>query len=438
LAAYAILKTKIMRIGIFTDTYRPSVNGIVYVTEILRHGLEALGHEVYIFAPGDGIRVGKHPDDPHLIQFPAIQRLPSEEMSTTFLYPPAVLKKIEEHNLDMLHFLSPGPVGLMAVYAGEKLHKPVVAEYCTDLFEYVDRYQLSFPSIIVMCLALPFTFNASRDERLEMLRGWRPRRTLSGWNREMVKNHITVLHEQCDAVIVHSQKSADQLRSWQNDESGYDVTILPTGVDALPSASNEAIEAFRRQWNIAPDDEVVVSISRLGREKNLAMLVDMTTELIKWRPQAKLMFVGDADYRDELEALAKASPAAERIVFAGKIPREQLAVVHAVAKVFVFPSLTDTQSLAVHEAAQSGLPIVMIDKPVTEVVHDGENGFFSDNDPIAMAGKVRQILEDPVLHKRMSKASKRYAAEFSELGQCKKIVELYERIIQDRSANHQA
>jgi 1,2-diacylglycerol 3-alpha-glucosyltransferase len=428
-----------MRIGIFTDTYRPSVNGIVYVTEILRHGLERLGHEVFIFAPGDGIRERSHPDDPHLIQFPAIRRLPSEEMSTTFLYPPTVLKKIEELNLDILHFLSPGPVGLMAVYAGEKLHKPSVAEYCTDLFEYVDRYPLSFPSILVMCLALPFTFKASREELREMLSGWRPRRTLSGWNREMVKNHITVLHEQCDAVIVHSRKSAEQLKSWQNEEHNYPVTILPTGVDALPAASEDEIAAFKQQWQITPDDEVVQYVGRLGAEKNLEMLIDMITELVKWRPHAKLMFVGDTNYREELEKRAKASPAADRVVFVGKIPREKLAMAHAVAQVFVFPSLTDTQSLAVHEAAQSGLPIVMTDQPVTEVVHDGDNGFFSDNDPIAMADKIRQILEDPALHARMSEASKRNASEFSEIDQCKKIVELYEHIIQSRAAaSHQA
>jgi hypothetical protein len=39
-----------MRIGLFTDSYRPSINGIVYVVESLKRELEALGHEVYVFA----------------------------------------------------------------------------------------------------------------------------------------------------------------------------------------------------------------------------------------------------------------------------------------------------------------------------------------------------------------------------------------------------
>ena len=40
-----------MRIGLFTDSYRPSISGIVYVVESLKCELEALGHEVYVFYP---------------------------------------------------------------------------------------------------------------------------------------------------------------------------------------------------------------------------------------------------------------------------------------------------------------------------------------------------------------------------------------------------
>ena len=51
-----------MRIGLFTDTYRPSINGIVFVVESLKKHLEAQGHEVYIFCPGSSIRPGRHAD----------------------------------------------------------------------------------------------------------------------------------------------------------------------------------------------------------------------------------------------------------------------------------------------------------------------------------------------------------------------------------------
>ncbi|NCU39223.1 glycosyltransferase family 4 protein, partial [Candidatus Saccharibacteria bacterium] len=45
-----------MRIGLFTDTYRPSINGIVFVVETLKKRLEEQGHEVFIFCPAKSIR----------------------------------------------------------------------------------------------------------------------------------------------------------------------------------------------------------------------------------------------------------------------------------------------------------------------------------------------------------------------------------------------
>lgn len=40
-----------MRIGIFSDYYKPQVNGVVEVINILENNFKKLGHEVVIFAP---------------------------------------------------------------------------------------------------------------------------------------------------------------------------------------------------------------------------------------------------------------------------------------------------------------------------------------------------------------------------------------------------
>ena len=40
-----------MNVAFFTDTYFPQINGVVTSVESFRTGLEALGHNVFIFAP---------------------------------------------------------------------------------------------------------------------------------------------------------------------------------------------------------------------------------------------------------------------------------------------------------------------------------------------------------------------------------------------------
>ena len=37
-----------MRIGIFTDTYPPYINGVSTSIVMLQHALEKLGHEVFV------------------------------------------------------------------------------------------------------------------------------------------------------------------------------------------------------------------------------------------------------------------------------------------------------------------------------------------------------------------------------------------------------
>jgi len=419
-----------MKIGIFTDTYRPSVNGVVFVTEILRRNFEAAGHEVYIFAPSGDF--SSKSDDDHIIRFPSINGVVMDEGSMSVFFPHVVLKRIKELEFDVLHFLVPGPVGLMAIYAGNKLDIPVVAEYCTDYFQYVEHYPAAIPGIVALGLALPFTFKVSSGELLAMLRAGRPRLGLGNWSREVVKNLLTVIHSHCDAVVVHSRKSAMQLESWQNGDR-YSMDIIPTGVDPAEKPTIEQLRQLEGEWGIHPDDEVVLYLGRLSAEKNLDLLIHTMEELVKWRPRARLVFVGDFDYRPTLEEHAIASSVADRISFVGKIPHEHIGWAYAAGKVFAFPSMTDTQSLTLHEAALAGLPIVMVDEPVTEVVKDGVNGFFASDDPIDMAAKLRRVLEDPGLRKEMGKNSKQIARKFSEKRQTKLILDIYDRILKERA-----
>jgi len=420
-----------MKIGIFTDTYRPSVNGVVYVTEILRRNFEAMGHEVYVFAPASSLSTKVDPPDDHIIRFPALPGVVSGEGNVSLFFPPRVLKQIKDLNLDMFHFLVPGPVGLMAIYAAHKLDKPVVAEYCTDYFQYIEHYPAVIPGMIALGLVLPFTFKVSRTELLGMLKAGRPRISPANWSREVVKNLLTVIHSHCDAVIAHSRKSERQLKAWQDGDS-YPIHIIPTGIDPAPAPTAKRLAELKRKWGIKPNTDLVLYLGRLSVEKNLDLLIEMMAELIKWRPHARLVFVGDFDYREKLEAAAKASPAANHIVFAGKVAHEEIGAAYALGNVFAFPSTTDTQSLTLHEATLAGLPVVMIDEPVTEVVKDGVNGYFAKDDPIDFAAKICKILEDPKLQKKMGAASRKIAAAFSERAQTKKITDIYDTILKER------
>ena len=427
-----------MRIGLFTDTYRPSINGIVFVVESLKRELEAQGHVVYVFCPARSIRPSKHAElldeDEHIIRFPSIKGAFYDDYDTTIFFPPRVLNQIRELDLDIIHFFTPGQVGLMAVNAGIRSNVPIVAQHCTDLREYVEHYRdgLLLPGVLALVSLLPLAVKVNGKDIREIMKVYRPRRGRVQWNIDIVESMVTLIYSKCDAVIALSRKSKYQLESWQKDDNyRYDVTLLPNGVDPLPTASPEKIKAFKELWNIEETDEVFGFVGRLGAEKNLEVLIAAAERVVQKRPNAKLLFVGDFEYRETLEEIAASSSCPDRIVFTGALPREELGAVYATMDAFVFPSLTDTQGWAVHEAALAGLPLLLIDKELSEVLEDGKNGYLVENNADDIAAKLEALFADDAKRAAFGASSKALAKKFTEKKQVAKLSKLYEQAIID-------
>lgn len=414
-----------MRIGLFTDTYRPSVNGIVYVIEITRKRLEEMGHEVFIFCPADGVRLNTVEHDDHIIRFRSMKNALFDEYNLSLIFPAAELRRVKKYNLDVVHFFTPSFVGLMGVYLAQKTGATLIAQHSTDLSQYIKHYPAVVPAIIVGAgIVLPSTFRFKGQDVRELMKIYKPRRLVSDWGSEIIESLIAMIYSRCDAVIALSEKSKEQLESWR-DEYWFDVTVMPTGVDALPKASTVQIKEFKSKFGIASDDEVVLYAGRLSAEKNLDILIPTIKKVLDTRPKARLLYVGDFEYKAVLEQSADDSGVGDRITFTGSIPRENLGVAYASADLFVFPSLTDTQGLVVHEAAHAGLPFVIIDRLVTEVVRDGENGIVAKNSAKSLSDAIIKILSDKKLRAEFSKTSKILASKYGEISQTKKLVHLY-------------
>lgn len=421
-----------MKIGLFTDTYRPSINGIVFVVDSTKKHLEELGHEVYIFCPARSIRPSKNAiafdEDHHIVRFPSVKGAFYDDYDTSLFFPPRVLRQIKDLDLDVIHFFTPGQVGLMGVYAAFRTKTPLVAQHCTDLREYVEHYRdgLLLPGLLALIALLPFTVKVDGKDLREIMKLYRPRRGRVEWNIDIVERMVTLVYSKCNAVIALSRKSKAQLESWQHaDNYKYEVTLKPDGVTPLPKSTKKQQTEFRERFGIGADDRLLTFVGRLGSEKNLAMLIPVLEQVHAAHKDARLLFVGDFEYRETLEALAAASLYPDSITFTGALPREELGRVYDTSSVFVFPSLTDTQAWVLHEAAHAGLPIVMIDQELSEVVFDDENGFIVPNDVNEFAAAVSKILGDKQLQSRFSKRSCELSGQFTEDGQIQKLERLY-------------
>lgn len=432
-----------MRIGLFTDTYRPSINGIVFVVESLKRELENLGHEVYVFCPAKSMSPSKQAEllnedaDSRIIRFPSIKGAFFDDYDTSVFFPPAVQRRIKELELDMVHVFTPSQIGLVGVKAAKKNNIPLVIQHCTDIYEFVDHYPAVLPGALALAgIVFPMSVKLRGHDLLEIAKLYKPRAGVTKWNKDIIESVITILYSKADAVIALCRKSCKQLKSWQYDDYQYELVLMPNGVNALPRPTKTEVKAFREQWNLAEDDEIFGFVGRLGEEKNLPLLIkSFERHIAKKRPKAKLLFVGDFEYRKTLEEMAAATKYADRIIFTGAMPREKLGLAYSVLDVFAFPSLKDTQGWVLHEAAHAGLPIVLVDKELSEVVQDGVNGFIANDNPTSFGRAIITLLEDADKRQEFGVISKKLAAKFTENRQVKKLEKLYQELIDQKAAD---
>ena len=432
-----------MRIGLFTDTYRPSINGIVFVVESLKRELENLGHEVYVFCPAKSMSPSKQAEllnedaDSRIIRFPSIKGAFFDDYDTSVFFPPAVQRRIKELELDMVHVFTPSQIGLVGVKAAKKNNIPLVIQHCTDIYEFVDHYPAVLPGALALAgIVFPMSVRLRGHDLLEIAKLYKPRAGVTKWNKDIIESVITILYSKADAVIALCRKSCKQLKSWQYDDYHYELVLMPNGVNALPRPTKTEVKTFREQWNLAEDDEIFGFVGRLGEEKNLPLLIkSFERHIAKKRPKAKLLFVGDFEYRKTLEEMAAATKYADRIIFTGAMPREKLGLAYSVLDVFAFPSLKDTQGWVLHEAAHAGLPIVLVDKELSEVVQDGVNGFIANDNPTSFGRAIITLLEDADKRQEFGAISKKLAAKFTENRQVKKLEKLYQELIDQKAAD---
>jgi 1,2-diacylglycerol 3-alpha-glucosyltransferase len=417
-----------MRIGFFTDNYLPSRDGIAISVETSRRELEALGHEVFIIAPAPNLRYKEK--SKRVIRFPAIKGLFYDDYMTSIFFPPQAVRRIDKLKLDIIHYHTPGQVGFLGAQYAVRNKLPLVTTYHTDLAEYVSHYKNALPGMLAMSLLAPGVVGGGLAEYRIALSSIKPERNIDKWNQKIIEQGVTMIHNVCDVIIAPSVKIKRKLEHWHPTRP---VEVLPTGVDKIPTTERD-IAVWRDKLNLPEGTLVIAFVGRLGTEKNLDLLIKAFEIIGKKMPEVRLLVVGGTGSHTEsaegaVMAEARSRYRSDHIIFTGYVEHERLGGLYGLANVFAFPSLTDTQGLVLNEAALAGLPIVMIDRDMSEIVKDGENGLFAKATPKDFAHKLSDILRSPELQIKMGLRSVELASEYSASHQAVKLLRLYQEVL---------
>ncbi len=336
-----------MRIGIFTDTYEPEINGVVSSILTLQKGLEAQGHDVYIITSHKGFI--------HSTREGNIFRMPGLELKWLYGYILStpyhftVKAEIEKLNLDVVHVHTEFGVGIFGRIVAKALNLPVVYTYHTmyeDYTHYINKFDL---------------------ESVEKV------------SKKVLTTFSKYLCDSVASIIAPSEKTKDKLQSYGVKRP---ICIIPTGLD-LERFKDESVDEKKRdeiraKHGIGKDLKLITYIGRIADEKSIDIIVNGATHLTD--ENARIMIVGGGPQLEDLKQLAKKLSVDEKIIFTGPVPREDVPAYYLISDCFVSASTSETQGMTFIESLASGLCVLARpDEVLDHLVMEDKTGYFFTN-----------------------------------------------------------
>jgi glycosyltransferase involved in cell wall biosynthesis len=142
------------------------------------------------------------------------------------------------------------------------------------------------------------------------------------------------------------------------------MVVVPNGIDTsrLDAAQSVPTGHLRDELGLSRDDFVFLNVASIHATKAHTALVQAFAHVVESQPRARLLIVGpvaDAEYEARIRRLIRRAHVEQSVILAG--PRDDVARFYWMADAFVMPSYWEGWSLALTEAAYTGLPIVATD-----------------------------------------------------------------------------
>ncbi len=373
-----------LKIAIFTDTYFPQINGVVTSTETFVQSFRKQGHRVVIFAPDDKDAPANEVD---VVRFPAVAYpfQPEYLFAFPFIRP---VRNFVAYQFDIVHIQTPFSIGLYGLNLAKKHHIPVVHTYHT----FFERYLHYIPIL--------------------------PEAWLVGAARWISRKFCNAF----DYVFAPSIQMKVQLEKYKVTTP---IEVIPTGIEFMDISERDRLSVSAR-FNIKKTETWAIYGGRLGREKNVYFMLDAFVRLAARFPDLKLLIVGDGPERKGMETQIQKAGFTDRVVFTGYLTRTHMITAFSLAKIYLFPSVTETQGLTLLECFSVGTPAVCIRSMGVEFLMGNDTGGFAldaNLDDYVMA--AQRLLQDPDLHAQKSHEARNRAAEFSATMIANRVIDIY-------------
>lgn len=382
-----------MKIGVFTDSFRPYTSGVVRSIELFTREFNQRDHDVYIFGPD--YPAMHPPKEEGVFRFISVPWPTLPEFSLPIPISLHLSSTIKELGLDIIHAHSPFLLGRLGARAARRHRLPLVFTFHTLYDQYVHYF--------------PFAEETSKQ-------------VVQAIGRDFCNR--------CNMVVAPSQLVVNYLR-----RIGVEAPIvnIPTGIE-LDEFKDLDNNWLIDNYGLKPDEKVLLFVGRLGQEKNVVFLLKAFKSVLKMHPEVHLVLVGKGPQEKLLRQMCCQLGIENKVTFTGVLPRSSIVHCYASAYMFVFPSVTETQGIVIGEAKATGLPVVAIKAfGPAEMVEDGEDGILTEPAVSMFSEAIIKLLDDNELYNSMQKKALENAPLISSASCAEQMLQVYQDLIDENA-----
>lgn len=348
---------KKLKIAIFTDNFLPGVGGTENATLNIAKELIKKEHEVIVIAPK--------------YKSPCETDLPFEVLRKKSI-------KIDSNDFYAIPFFNQKLFKTLDKFAPDIIHCQTQASMLSLALKYSKTRKI--PCVATIHTKFSYAYkNATHSDFLT----------------NIAIKRIGKKLKKADVVTAVSYSMKDEFAKY-----GYngEFKVIKNGscFSPVPDVKKNQLLA-KKEYGIEDTDNILLFVGHISKIKNVQFIFETLDNLISVNKNFKMVFVGSGDGDEYFKKLANTKSYKDNVKFLGQITnRELLSSVYANAKLFLFPSIFDNDSLTIVESALNRVPsIVLEDTGVSERITNNKNGFIVPRDSQKMAEKIDYLLRNP-------------------------------------------
>jgi 1,2-diacylglycerol 3-alpha-glucosyltransferase len=342
-------------IGQFNDSFAPIADGVGNVVRNYAYWLIRKQYgNCYVIAPSfPGYTDNEEFEVLRYRSLPVPLRYPYRAGIAFFDIP--LKKKLKNIRFDLIHAHSPFGSGRLALSIARRQNIPIIATFHS---KYYDDFKEAVKNAAAARLMLKY---------------------------------VMAFFNNVDCVWTVSESAVKTMR-----EYGFEgcVEVMGNGTDLAGGDKGEE--------RCGAGCARLLYVGQLVWHKNIKLLVLALKTLKDSGFKFTMTMVGEGSAQQAIKRFVQRLGLADDFIFTGKITdRGDMKAVYAAADLNLLPSVYDTFSLVVREAAALGCPSLVIkDSCAAEGIEDGCNGFLSDNDAAAYARCIKKAVRREAVERR--------------------------------------